>query len=168
MSDNDDRDMASETLRLADGATGQEVRLAYAVLSAQGHATELAAEVERLTMTNSDLEQWVADFRSKLDEAEKALTDLAPRSLLAEVERLRELSHRWQAVVYAKSFEAAVSIEVRAYHDDECLYQIERDALAATVARVEALVIGDFDPERSDVTVAAIRAAIHPKGDDRG
>jgi len=46
--------------------------------------------------------------------------------------------------------------------------KIERDALAATVARVEALVIGDFDPERSDVTVAAIRAAIHPKGDHRG
>lgn len=48
MSEIEDRQLAQYTLQWADGATGQEVRLAFAVIEAQDDATRLRAALDRV------------------------------------------------------------------------------------------------------------------------
>jgi len=85
-----------------------------------------------------------------------------------DVERLLALSSLWQAVVSAESFEAAVNVMAQAYHETECAYGAERDALAATLARVKAE--GDRCSNSKNYTVqfagGIIREASRPRETD--
>lgn len=61
---------------------------------------------------------------------------LRGRALTAETEvaRLRVLASRWQEIVSAPSFEAAVTIAANAYHETECVYAIELKRLREGIA----------------------------------
>ena len=123
-----------------------------AVLEAVGYADLLAECRDAWRM-----------FEAAEDQRDEARNERDQESF--EVNRLQDLSNLWQSVVSAESFEAAVNVMAQAYHETECAYRTERDALVATVARVEALIASHWGPG-GRVPVETLDDALHPKRTD--
>ena len=117
-----------------------------AVLSAVGYI-DLLTSVELL---RGSADAWWTEYDVARAEAENLrITVREDKRVMdrdaGELARLLALSSLWQSVISADGFEAAVNVMAQAYHESECAYRGERDALAATVARVEAVADGMAD-----------------------
>ena len=90
--------------------------------------------------------------------------------ITAEVERLRGLRDQWQAIVSEPDHAKRAQIDAAQYHEDECVYQRERDAALAEVKRLSALrwsAVGDalvpndyMSPKEVGAVVDPLRAEV--------
>jgi hypothetical protein len=84
------------------------------------------------------------DVAADLSRIIEGLAD-AVEALVAENDKLRRLSSRWQEIINAPGFAEAVEAEARHYHDSACRYQTERDELVEALAESRANT-GDREP----------------------
>lgn len=89
-------------------------------------------------MTDTKIETLIAEARQMPRQPAwpfmQRLAD-ALEQVTAERDALHHLRDRWQSVVDAPGFTAAVEAEAQAYHESACSYRAERDAALAGHAK---------------------------------